>query len=74
MDFNLPTYTWRGKTYKTLNGLFKRVVADFDRASMSFDRDAMIVKYQSPTTGEQRELRFARVFRNGGSLISDDHD
>lgn len=43
--FVLPTYSWRGKTYKSLTPLCRSVMKKYPTAAVSFDRDFMYVRW-----------------------------
>jgi hypothetical protein len=70
-DFKLSTYTWRGKTYKTITGLFKKIGSIYHTPGgygMNFEADAMCLR---PRTGPM--LRFRRTFdADHNSVIADE--
>ena len=59
----LSTYTWRGKTYRTLRGLHNKVWKTHgEGASLSFGRDQMVVRIPRPIRGGYDEVHYPRTF------------
>jgi hypothetical protein len=65
----LGTYTWRGKTYKTIAGLHDRALKYYPRCSVSFDKDNFVVRGRNAE--KTVYLYFNRTFdTNGNSIIA----
>lgn len=63
----LSTYTWRGRTYKTISGLFRAVEKLYRTPGgygMNFEANAMCLRPRSGPT-----LRFLRTFDPSGNSI-----
>lgn len=59
-DFNLSSYIWRGKTYKTLRGLHTAALKVYPHCALSFDADAMVLRFRHPD--RTYAMTFARTF------------
>lgn len=55
MPFDLPTYTWCGKTYKTIRGLHTAMLKAYPGSALSFDRDTLYLRWRDGKT-----LQFSR--------------
>jgi hypothetical protein len=66
MDFTLPNYTWRGKTYKTISGLHNAMLKHYPGTGISFDANACFLRQKGVS-----DFRFERKIIDGSSLISD---
>jgi len=67
MNFILPTYEWRGKTYKSISTFTRVVLKKHPFSAVSFDKDAMHVR----SMREDKTLVYPRTIRGSHSIIAD---
>jgi hypothetical protein len=68
MEWKGYTYTWRGKTYKTINGFCRAVLRVHSGAAVSFGETEMLVRWP---TGPSYVYDVVR--KSDGAEISERH-
>lgn len=69
--FELTPYQWRGRTYKTVSGLFRAVAKTYPHASMSFGETEMHVKVKRSEEGQMRDRMNSCAVRTHTTYVFD---